>query len=434
MGMQGVMLSMPSSVNLGDPMSRESSGTAWIPDSTPMYGKMIMRGNQMIMLHGAAFLRYTDVGSRRGDRRIDAPNWFMGMYSRPLGARAQIGLRAMLSLDPLTEGGFGYPLLFQSGESWHHVPLHDRQHPHDLFSELSATYSQRVGSGVSTYLYLGYPGEPALGPPTYMHRLLGYDMPDAPISHHWQDSTHITFGVATLGLARRNIKLEGSIFNGREPDENRYNFDPLRLNSYSGRISWNPGAHLAVQVSHGFIKEPEALEPGVNLHRTTASLIYNRPLGPDANWTYSLVWGQNNDSDIGQANSYLAETDYQRGANTLYARLEQVEKAGRELSLAAADQGRLFNVGAYSVGYIRDLRHGDGSGIDTGLGVQITLNSKPSSLNAYYGSGTPVSFEIFFRFRPSGMSGAGAGNRMKMAMDQTRRPNTRSAAVISPEE
>jgi hypothetical protein len=31
-----------------------------------------------------------------------------------------------------------------------------------------------------------------------MHRPSQHD-PDAPIGHHWQDSTHITFGVATLG-------------------------------------------------------------------------------------------------------------------------------------------------------------------------------------------------------------------------------------------
>ena len=181
----------------------------------------------------------------------------------------------MMSLDPLTEGGRGYPLLFQSGETWHDQPLHDRQHPHDLFDELSICYSQKFPHDLSGYVYFGYPGEPALGPPTFMHRLSAMDNPDAPISHHWQDSTHITFGVATLGAVWKNVKLEGSIFTGREPDENRYDFDQPRFDSYSGRISWNPTRDLALQVSHGYLHSPEAVEPDLNQHRSSASIIYN---------------------------------------------------------------------------------------------------------------------------------------------------------------
>jgi hypothetical protein len=404
-GMSMPGMTMPSSVDLADPMNRESSGTSWIPDSSPMYGRMFMRGKNMLMVHGAAWPRYTDVGSKRGGRRIDAPSWFMGMFSHPLDRKSQLGLRLMMSLDPPIEGQRGYPLLFATGEEAHGQPLHDRQHPHDLFDEVSATYSHLLGSGNSAYLYLGYPGEPALGPPTFMHRISAIDIPDAPIGHHWQDSTHITFGVITTGLAHRNAKLEGSVFTGRDPDQNRYNFDPIRLNSYSGRLSWNATVNLALQVSHSFLKSPEALDPGVDQHRTTASLVYNKPLGEDANWASSLVWGQNEESDTRQkSNSYLAETDYQRGANAWYARAELVQKSGHELVLQTpALEGRLFDVGAYSIGYVRDLKHNSASGIDVGLGAQITVNSKPSSLDAFYGSGTPVGFEIFFRIRPSRM-------------------------------
>jgi len=173
-------MKMQSSVNLADPMTREGSGTSWLPDSSPMYGRMFMLGNDMLMLHGAIFPRYTNVSTQRGDDRIDAPNWLMGMFSHPLGDSAQLGVRLMMSLDPLTEGGRGYPLLFQSGESWHDQPLHDRQHPHDLFSELSLTYSQKFTPDFSGYIYFGYPGEPALGPPTFMHRISAMDDPDAP--------------------------------------------------------------------------------------------------------------------------------------------------------------------------------------------------------------------------------------------------------------
>ena len=401
-GEHKMQMSMQSSVNIAEPMSRESSGTSWIPDSTPIYGKMFLFDRDMLMLHGAIFPRYTNVSTRRGDDRIDAPNWIMGMYSHPFGDSAQLGGRLMMSLDPLTEGGRGYPLLFQTGESWHDQPLHDRQHPHDLFDELSISYSQKFEDGLSAYLYFGCPGEPALGLPTFMHRLSAMDDPDAPLGHHWQDSTHVTFGVATAGLVWSRfggIKIEGSIFTGREPDEDRYDFDEPQFDSYSGRISWNPTQNLALQVSYGYIKSPEALEPDLKRHRTTASVIYNRPLGNDSNWSNTFVWGQNHDTGEGKTQSLLVESNYQRGRNTVYARWERVQKSGHELVLNPPDESRTFPVSGYTIGYVRDLSHG--SGIDIGLGTQFTINDRPGSLDRYYGDDLGYAFEFFLRIRPS---------------------------------
>ena len=398
-------MSMHSTIDLADPMSREGSGTSWIPDSSPMYGRMFMFGDDMLMLHGAIFPRYTNVSTRRGDDRIDAPNWFMAMFSSRiagLGDSAQFGARLMMSLDPLTEGGRGYPLLFQSGETWNGEPLHDRQHPHDLFDELSFSLSQKFDHDLSAYIYFGYPGEPALGPPTFMHRPSAMDDPDAPIGHHWQDSTHVTFGVATAGLVWNRfggIKVEGSIFTGREPDEDRYNFDQPEFDSYSGRLSWNPTRNLALQVSYGYIKSPEAIDPGLNRHRTTASAIYNLPLGNDSNWANSFVWGQNNDTGQGKTQSFLVESDYQRGRNTVYFRWEHVEKPGEELVLNPAADTRVFPVSAYTLGYVRDLSHGNG--IDIGLGTQFTINDRPDSLDRYYGDDLGYAFQFFLRIRPS---------------------------------
>ena len=392
-------MKMQSSVNLSEPMTREGSGTSWLPDSSPMYGRMFMLGENMLMLHGAAFPRYTNVSTRRGDDRIDAPNWMMGMFSHPLGDTAQLGARLMMSLDPLTEGGRGYPLLFQSGESWHDQPLHDRQHPHDLFSELSLSYSQKFTQDFSGYIYFGYPGEPALGPPTFMHRISAMDDPDAPLGHHWQDSSHVTFGVATAGLVWRTVKIEGSVFTGREPDEDRYDFDRPRFDSASGRISWNPTPDLALQFSHGYLKAPEALEPTVNRHRTTASLIYNKALGQDANWATTFVWGQNDDTHEGKTQSFLLESDFQRGRDTFYARLERVEKSGHELVLSGADLAKIFPIYSASFGYVRDLSHG--GGIDIGLGGQFTIDERPGELDRYYGDETGYGFQVFLRLRPS---------------------------------
>jgi hypothetical protein len=395
-------MEMHSTVNLADPMNREGSGTSWLPDSSPMYGRMFMFGGDMLMLHGAIFPRYTNVSTRRGDDRIDAPNWIMGMYSHPLGDTAQFGARLMMSLDPLTETGRGYPLLFQSGESWHDQPLHDRQHPHDLFDELSMSLSQKFDHDASAYFYFGYPGEPALGPPTFMHRTSAMDDPDAPLGHHWQDSTHVTFGVATAGVSWSRfggMKIEGSIFTGREPDEDRYDFDRPRFDSFSGRISWNPTQNLALQVSHGYIKSPEALEPDLKRHRTTASVIYNLPLGHDSNWSNTFVWGQNHDTGEGKTQSFLIESDYQRGRDTVYLRWERVEKSGHELVLDPPDESRILPVSGYTIGYVRDLSHGNG--LDVGLGTQFTINDRPDRLDHYYGDDLGYAFEFFLRIRPS---------------------------------
>ena len=414
------MSGMSSSVDLNDPMSQEASGTAWLPASSPTYASMTMNKGNMLMIHGAVMPRYVNVGSKRGDRRFDAPNWAMVMFSHPLTSDSQIGLRGMFSLDPVTEGGYGYPLLYQTGESWHNQPLHDRQHPHNFQSEVAATYSRLIGGNRSAYLYLGYPGEPALGPPTYMHRLLAYDLADAPIGHHWQDATHITFGVATAGINfGSKFKLEASDFTGREPNENRYSFNKPLFDSYSGRLSYNPNTDNAYQVSYGFVKNAEG--DGANQHRITASWLYNKPLGEDSNFTTALVFGQNNLSTEGKTNSYLAEADYQHGRDTVFTRIENIQKSGHELVLPLESlHGRKFDLGAYTVGYVRDVTHG--TGIDTGIGFAVTADTKPSALDPIYGAGTPVSFQIYLRLRPSRMKGMdmkGMDNGKMAGMDMS---------------
>src|SRR6185295_13790018 len=221
-------------------MSREASGTAWQPDSTPHVGIHTSRGPWELMAHGVANLIYDDQDGPRGDQKTFSENMLMGMASRPLGA-GRLGLRAMLSAEPWTIGSEGYPLLFQVGETADGVtPLVDRQHPHDLFMELAATYSRPLGAGGSAFIYLGLPGEPALGPATYMHRFSGMENPETPLMHHWLDSTHITYGVATLGWIRGGVKLEGSVFTGREPDQNRDGIESPKMDSWSVRASWNP--------------------------------------------------------------------------------------------------------------------------------------------------------------------------------------------------
>lgn len=399
---------MRSNINIGEPMSREGSGTSWLPDSSPMHAYMKMfKDGGILMLHGTMFARYTSIGSSRdvsvagkGSRnRFDAPSMFMAMYSKPINEKSQFGLRAMFSLDPLIERGYGYPLLYQSGELYRGEQLHDRQHPHELFSELAATYSYKFDDKNSFYFYAGYPGEPALGPPVFMHRPSGMNNPDAPIGHHWQDATHITMGVLTAGFTHDKIKFEVSAFNGTEPDENRWVNDPLKLNSFSGRLSYNPTREWSFQISHGYLEYPERSEPELKvLRKTTASAIYNKTFSNNKNWANSFVWGQNATHES-RTNAFLYESNYDFGKNAIFGRLEQVQKNAHELVLEAPHPEGNFWVGAYSVGYLREIVKD--KGIDVGLGGMATFNTNPASIAPFYGGTKHGGWQVFMRFRPS---------------------------------
>ncbi|NOT46687.1 MAG: hypothetical protein HOP17_02910 [Acidobacteria bacterium] len=405
-------MQMSSTIDIGDAMNREGSGTSWLPDSSPMhaYTKMYSDGG-MLMLMGTQFLRYTQIGSSRdvsaagkgGQSRLDAPNMFMAMYSRPLTNKSQLGLRVMASLDPAIERGYGYPLLYQSGELFRGEPIHDRQHPHDFISELAASYSYKTGEKQSFFLYGAIVGEPSLGPPMYLHRASGMNNPDAPIGHHWQDASHITWGVVTGGYNFGKAKIEASVFNGTEADENRWAFDRLRLNSFSARLSINPTPQWAFQISHGYLKKPERAEPDLdNLRRTTASAIYNKQFSDTRNWASTFVWGQNyKEGEF--TNSFLFESDYTFGKNSIFGRVERVQKDGHELVIPNSDplHDGVFWVGAYSLGYVRDIVKD--KGIDIGLGGMLTANSNPSALTPYYGGTTHGGWQLFVRLRPSKM-------------------------------
>src|SRR6185437_9992593 len=221
-----------------------------------------------VMLHGVAFLQYDDQGSKRGDRQLGSVNWGMLMAGHDL-AGGRLGLRGMVSADPFTVGARGYPLLLQSGESYRGKPLFDRQHPHDLFMEIAALYDHAIGNNAAVSLYVAPVGEPAIGPVAFPHRPSAMNDPLAPIGHHWQDATHIAFGVLTAGLFTHSVKVEGSLFNGREPDENRTNFDyrGRSLDSYAGRVTWNPAGQWSVAGSYAYLKSPETTHPEESMHR-----------------------------------------------------------------------------------------------------------------------------------------------------------------------
>jgi hypothetical protein len=401
---QPMQMTFSFSANL--PMNRDGSGTSWQPDASPMmmYMKMLgtdEHGMTHLMVHGDIFLRYTsqDVTnqSNRDGHHIDAPNMLMFMLTHQ-HPNDIFSILTMFSLDPLTVGEAGYPLLFQTGESYKGIPLVDKQHPHDLFAELALNYTHSFSKDVDLNTYFGYPGEPALGPTVFMHRLSAMSNPDAPLSHHWQDATHIAFGVGTLGIRYKIIKAEGSIFTGREPDENRYNFDNAKFDSYSYRINVNPDKNFALQFSQGFIKSPEALEPDINVTRTTASVQHTKLLKHGKFIATSLVWGMNHSSEGKNLNSILIESNLKLAPITIYTRYEYVQKDVHELQLLQFTNNPTFNINAWTLGINRVLFAQYQT--DLSLGVQGTINFPVQNLKPIYGS-NPLAAEIYLKLAPS---------------------------------
>jgi hypothetical protein len=389
---------------LGVSMDRMGSGTTWVPDAAPIPSLYFAGpGHWDVTGHGFAFAQYDRQGGARGGHQAGSLNWLMLMASHSL-AGGRVQARTMLSLDALTVTPRGYPLLLQSGEAYGGEPLHDRQHPHDLWMELSALYERPVTTSVGVMLYAAPSGEPALGPVAFMHRPSAMDNPAAPIGHHWQDATHISFGVLSAGLFTHTLKLEGSAFNGGEPDQYRFGFDPIRLDSYSGRLTWNPTSEWSVTGGYGYLASPEALDPAESMHRTTASVLYGSTLGADGQWSAGLIWGANaHSSHPGLSHAVLAESEAVLDSrNSIFARAELVQKSAQELVLdapqggfAAEDQ---FDISAVTVGYIRDFaRLGRGT---LGLGAMGTVNVLPPTLSTAYGTRTPLGAMVFIRVRP----------------------------------
>ncbi|QJB39368.1 hypothetical protein HF324_16475 [Chitinophaga oryzae] len=394
-----MQMPMNHAFSLNLPMNRNGSGTSWLPDASPMYGYMFHSRKWMYMVHGNLFLRYTnqDIGRKgvRGGDKFGAPNWFMLMAQRKVGRRGLFHYEVMLSFDRLTEGGAGYPLLFQSGESWKGQPLVDRQHPHDLFSGLSVGYTYALSKNTDIYASFGYPGEPALGSVAFMHRPSAMNNPDAPISHHWNDGTHITFGVATLGVRLHDFKLEGSIFTGREPDENRYDFDRMRFDSWSGRLSYNPSRNWALQVSHGHIKSPELLHPGEDVNRTTASAVFSQPLQHNNHLNITGLWGLNKSKDHTGENALLLEGALNVKRVAVYTRYEWVQKSTEELDLPGTDN--LFGVHAVTGGISYDLLRAMHTRLAIGVQGSVFFNEK--ALYSLYGK-NPLAGEVYLRLYP----------------------------------
>jgi hypothetical protein len=395
---QDDMAGMHMDETLALPSPHDSSGTGWQPAAVPEREWMISRGGWDLMAHGTLFATYNQQGGPRGEGKAESVNYLMLMQQHSLW-RGTILFREMFSAESLTSPHPGFPELFQTGETYHGEPLVDHQHPHNVFAELALLYTVPMNKKISWLLYGGPVGEPALGPVTYMHRESASEDPAAPLGHHLQDSTHTSFGVVTSGVVIDWFKIEGSAFNGVEPNEERWSIQLGALDSWSVRASVAPTRNWTAQYSYGRLMYPEAADPE-NERRQTASVEYSRALSGGwwggGNWATSVIWGRKHkETEDTNQNSYLLESTLNfRQRNYAYTRLELVDKD----ELFPELQGHpSYRIGAYTFGGVRDLVQNHGWQL--GLGADVTFYSKPATLDAVYGD-SPVSFHVFLRVRP----------------------------------
>ena len=406
MDMPGMAMPMPSSspneshggdamtgmTMMGDGRSSAGSGTSRLPANDTMPGLHVMAGDWMLMAHGYAWGSWTDQGGPRGGKEAFVQSMAMIEASRPIGAGVDLTLRSMLSADPLM-GKRGYPDLFASGETAHGLALIDRQHPHDLFMEMSGRIDVKTGEDRRLFVYAGLPGEPALGPSAFMHRGSARFDPEAPITHHWFDSTHITWGVVTAGYAARGWQIEASAFKGREPNEDRYDVETPKLDSWSVRATWNPAPAWSAEVSYGELHSPEALHPEQNEHRLIASASYSAH-GVDVTAAYSrkaISGGQ-------VLPAWLVEGTWAiTRRHAVFGRFENVlndELFEREEQLGIAEPliGQPFRVSKFTAGYAYTLPLG--KTLAVALGAAASAYAKSDRLDEAYGR-NPHSLTIF---------------------------------------
>ncbi|MBV8780964.1 MAG: hypothetical protein JO353_06160 [Phycisphaerae bacterium] len=379
-----------------------ASGTAANPAAWTMPMLMKPFGSWNASFMAEAFLVDTQQTGPRGSDKLFSPNWFMANAEHRAGQNGAVQFQLMISLEPATITDRRYPLLFQTGETAFGKPIIDAQHPHDFIMSLGVQYAHTLGENAVLELYLAPVGDPALGPVAYPHRASAMELPQATITHHWQDSTHIANDVVTVGVSYKKFKLEASGFHGAEPDEFRWDIDSGAVNSWSTRLWYFPTAEWAAQFSAGHLTHPEALEPGDQM-RTTASLHYSKPL-THGDWSSSFIWGRNHSTNTKRnTNSYTIESllpIYKK--NFVTGRIELVDKdelfAGQPgiEELLERYAGSTFRIGAYTIGYTRDFqafRY-----VATGIGANIEAYSVSRSIKPYYGD-HPIGGNVFLRFR-----------------------------------
>src|SRR5580704_5510296 len=338
-----------------------ASGTSVNPAGWSMPMLMAHLGSWNIMLMGVTFVSDIQQSGPRGGDKLYSPNLFMASAQHRASAKGAFEAELMLSLEPATITDRRYPLLFQTGETAYGVALTDAQHPHNFIMALGFHYAYSLNEDTILDLYFAPVGDPAIGPVAYPHRASATELPEAPLSHHLQDSTHIAYDVATVGVSHGEFKLEASGFHGAEPGENRWIIDQGAIDSWSARLWFFPTKRWAAQFSGGHLTHPEALEPGDQI-RLTASVAYTRPMKGSSS-SSTLIWGRTHSTaTFRNLNSYLAESEIPFTKKNFFTTpLELIDKDelfnDTLLLYQSLDEayGTTFRIGAYTFGYTRDI-------------------------------------------------------------------------------
>jgi hypothetical protein len=428
-----VLLSVPVAQAVAQ-IRMPASGTAWDPAAATHPALHAQKGAWEVALHGHATAYRADEGGVRGEEQWGSTNWLMGSAERALGDGA-LRFRGMVSLEPVTIGGCGTPNLLQTGEVCDGQAIVDAQHPHELFSELSASYAWRLGRGIAGGVYVAAVGGPALGPAAFPHRASARHNPVSPITHHWLDATHVAFGVATLGIESSSWRVEASAFNGREPDDERFDFDFAPPQSISARIQLAPSDGLVLQVSHGRMRNahghvtllPPELDcpPGpvsglvpahrgchlldqqdlwLDVDRTTASVSYHHPRSAGREWSVTAAWGHNEEQAHVDTDGALVEGRVDAYGGVAFGRAEYVEKSDHDLGIRPTlvqflgNQQRVFDLTKLVLGYAREVS--DAGGFAASAGIAASWSRVPSDLEKLYGDRWPLGATMFFSLRP----------------------------------
>jgi hypothetical protein len=394
--------------------SRLGSGTSWLPDSAVLSMLDWRIGGWTVMAHGKGFGTFDRQWTLHGDTRATLLDREMATATRALG-RGSLRVSAMTSLESLFLPDTGYPQLLQSGETFHGRRIANTQHPHDLIGELSAAYEYPVIGELALSAYAGVVGDPALGPVAYQHRPSAVDDPFAPLGHHWQDASHGSHGVATLGLFTRWVKVEGSAFNARMPDENRLDIDygAAKLDSYSGRVTLAPTGSVVASAWVGYLQGDDPLAPRIGMQRYGVSLLTDSRGIRGGRLSTALIWGLNNhhhdarlhDHDAAVqmthhlSSSVLAEATLGVGPRTrFFTRLEQVQKMADDLAFLGGNLMETFNVRAASLGAAHELT--TAHGLAFGAGGRLTFNFLPETLRYTYTTTHPAGFALYLTIAP----------------------------------
>ena len=399
------------------PLAAQHAGhepAAGPPDPMKAMEAMEPMDHWMTMLHGFAFANYNRQDGPSGGSELESQNHLMVMAMRRLWG-GKLSLSGTFTLEPATIPAEGSRQLFQRGETYKGNLLVDRQHPHDLFVQIGASWERALSPSTRLRFYVAPVGEPALGPVAYPHRLSASENPSAPLSHHNHDSTHISSDVITAGLTVGAVTVEGSGFHGRESDENRWDIDQGKLDSYSGRLTVAAPAGFSFQVSSGFRAHPEELEPG-NQTRSTASVSWETG---DASSFFAATFASGlNHTDEGREWGHMLEWTWKfAGKNFLYGRIEKVDRDLYELVHKQQRPEEIprdrVSVEAATLGFVRNFPIL--ADTETGLGADFTFYRFPSSLDPIYGS-RPVSFHVFVRMRFGSHGGSDHAGHSGMKM------------------